>query len=50
MEMAAAEVKAVSNIHRFAEFAFFLDKTAVRLLARVASLNVLTLFLGRGAG
>jgi hypothetical protein len=28
----------------------FLDKTAVRLLAREASLSVLTLFLGRGAG
>jgi hypothetical protein len=28
----------------------FLDKTAVRLLARVALLNVLTLFLGGGAG
>ncbi len=28
----------------------FLDKTAVRLLARVASLSVLTLFLGGGAG
>ncbi len=28
----------------------FLDKTAARLLARVASLNVFTLFLGRGAG
>jgi hypothetical protein len=27
----------------------FLDKTAVRLLARVASLSVLTLFLGGGA-
>jgi hypothetical protein len=28
----------------------FLDKTAARLLARVASLNVFTLFLGGGAG
>jgi hypothetical protein len=28
----------------------FLDKTAARLLARVALLNVLTLFLGGGAG
>jgi collagen type III alpha len=28
----------------------FLDKTAIRLLARVASLSVLTLFLGGGAG
>jgi hypothetical protein len=28
----------------------FLDRTAARLLARVASLKVLTLFLGGGAG
>ncbi len=47
--MAAAEAKAVSNIRQFVEFAFFWPKSQHDCW-RVASPNVLTLFLGGGAG
>jgi hypothetical protein len=45
----AMEAKVVSSSRRFVVFAFF-SHTTSRLLARIASLQVLARFLGGGAG